>query len=229
MRFFQAILSSAAFAALVAALEINEFPAQGVVAGTTYTITYSPADDVPTTFVLRQGKSTDLDTVGTLTTTATGGKFQWTPSKDLPNEADYALEIKRGDTVNYSAQFPLTGGAASDDKPVSSSAASAAPSSSGKPSSTAGSSASSSASASASASASSTMEMSSAPSPSATMSTPAGNSTVTSATLSRSAMPTRSATGSASVPEVTGSGADSLLANPLAAIVGAAAALAYFA
>jgi hypothetical protein len=67
MRFFETILSAAAFAAAVAALEINDFPAEGVVAGQTYTITYSPADDTPTTFILRQGKSTDLDTVGTLT------------------------------------------------------------------------------------------------------------------------------------------------------------------
>ena len=67
MRFFETILSAAAFAAFAAALEINDFPADGVVAGQTYTITYSPADDTPTTFILRQGTSTDLDTVGTLT------------------------------------------------------------------------------------------------------------------------------------------------------------------
>ncbi|EUC44231.1 hypothetical protein COCMIDRAFT_37879 [Bipolaris oryzae ATCC 44560] len=226
MRFFQAILSSAAFAALVAALEINDFPAQGVVAGNSYTITYSPADNVPTTFILRQGKSTDLNVIGTLTTTATGGKFQWTPSKDLSNQGDYALEIKRGDTVNYSAQFPLTGGAASDDKPVSSSTPSASTSASVKPSS----SASSSASPSPSASGSSSITSAASSSASASVSTPASNSTISSATLSRTPSPsaTRTPTGSASVPEVTASGADSLLANPLAAIVGAAA-LVFFA
>ncbi|EUC33016.1 hypothetical protein COCCADRAFT_5391 [Bipolaris zeicola 26-R-13] len=225
MRFFQAILSSAAFAALVAALEINDFPAQGVVAGNSYTITYSPADDVPTTFILRQGKSTDLDVIGTLTTTATGGKFQWTPSKDLPSKGDYALEIKRGDTVNYSAQFPLTGGAASDNTPSSSSSpsSSAAPSSSVKPS-------SSSASPSPSASGSSSITSAASSTPSASVSTPAGNSTISSVTLSRTPSPsaTRTPTGSASVPEVTASGADSILANPLAAIIGAAA-LVFFA
>lgn len=67
MRFFETILSGAALLAAVAALEINQFPADGVTAGESYTITYSPADDTPTTFVLRQGKSTDLDTVDTLT------------------------------------------------------------------------------------------------------------------------------------------------------------------
>ncbi|EOA88770.1 uncharacterized protein SETTUDRAFT_51857, partial [Exserohilum turcica Et28A] len=122
MRFFQTILSTAAFAALVAALEINQFPAQGVVAGQTYTITYSPADNTPTTFILRQGKSTDLNTIETITTTATGGKFEWTPSKSLPNQPDYALEIKQGSVINYSAQFPLTGGsgAAVSSAPISS-------------------------------------------------------------------------------------------------------------
>lgn len=221
MRFFQAILSSAAFAALVAALEINQFPSSGVVAGNTYTITYSPADNVPTTFILRQGQSTNLDTIATLTTTATGGTFQWTPDKSLANQADYALEIKRGDTVNYSGQFPLTGG--SDSKPVSSNSPSATPSA------TASASSASKSSASSSASMSSSMAMSSSASPSASPSpSSASNSTVSSATLSRSTA-SRTPTGTATVPEVTGNAGNSLLANPIAAIAGAAAAFAYLA
>jgi hypothetical protein len=67
MRFFQIVASGAAFIAAALALEINQFPAGGVKAGQTYTITYSPASDTPTTFILRKGLSTDLDTVGTLT------------------------------------------------------------------------------------------------------------------------------------------------------------------
>ena len=67
MRFFQMLASSAAFIAAALALEINDYPAGGVQAGKTYTITYSPADKTPTTFILRKGLSTDLDTVGTLT------------------------------------------------------------------------------------------------------------------------------------------------------------------
>lgn len=229
MRFFQTIISSAAFAALVAALEINQFPAQGVVAGQTYTITYSPADDKPTTFILRQGKSTDLDTIETITTTATGGKFDWTPSKSLPNKPDYALEIKQGDVINYSAQFPLTGG--SDSAPQSS----AAPSSS-KPSSTPVSSAAPSSmksSASPVSSPASSPVSSPASSPSATISTSMGsNSTVSSATLSvsRTSGATATPTGTRpNVPEVSGNAGNSLLANPIAAIIGAAAAFAYLA
>merc|ERR1712137_487046 len=199
MRFFETILSAAAFAAAVAALEINDFPAEGVVAGQTYTITYSPADDTPTTFILRQGQSTGLDTVATLTTSATGGKFEWTPTKSLVNEPDYALQIQQGTTINYSAQFPLSGGAEEDDSPVSSAVSSAMASAS-----------------SATASAAS----------SATISPSAGvNSTVTSATLTRSS--SGSATGSASLPEVTDSGAN--IRSPVAAMLGAAAAFAYFA
>ena len=69
MRFFQMLASSAAFIAAALAVEINEYPTGGVEAGKTYTVTYSPADNTPTTFILRKGLSTDLDTVGTLTCT----------------------------------------------------------------------------------------------------------------------------------------------------------------
>jgi transglutaminase/protease-like cytokinesis protein 3 len=218
MRFFETILSAAAFVAAVAALEINDFPAEGVVAGQTYTITYSPADNTPTTFILRQGQSTDLDTIATLTTTATGGKFEWTVEESLPNEPDYALQIQQGTTINYSAQFPLTGGSEEDDS-VSSALSSA---------SSATSSAASSAS-SALSSAKSSMITSAPASASATISPSAGvNSTVTSATLSRSRTTSGSATGSASLPEVTDSGAN-LIGSPVAAMLGAAAAFAYFA
>lgn len=67
MRFFQMVASSAAFIAAALALEINQYPTGGVQAGQTYTVTYSPADNTPTTFILRKGASTNLDTLGTLT------------------------------------------------------------------------------------------------------------------------------------------------------------------
>jgi hypothetical protein len=67
MRFFQMVASSAALIAAALAVEINQYPTGGVVAGQTYTVTYSPADNTPTTFILRKGASTNLDTVGTLT------------------------------------------------------------------------------------------------------------------------------------------------------------------
>jgi hypothetical protein len=66
MRFFETILFAAG---LVAAVTIDQYPTSGVVAGQTYTITYSPADGGPTTFLLRQGVSTDLTTIDTLTST----------------------------------------------------------------------------------------------------------------------------------------------------------------
>jgi hypothetical protein len=67
MRFFQMVASSAAFIAAALAVEINNYPTGGVQAGQTYTITYSPGGNTPTTFILRKGISTDLGTVGTLT------------------------------------------------------------------------------------------------------------------------------------------------------------------
>ena len=67
MRFFETVLSGAALVAAALALEINDFPSAGVVAGQTYTITYSPKDNTPTTFILRQGDSGNLNTVDTLT------------------------------------------------------------------------------------------------------------------------------------------------------------------
>ncbi|KAF1940268.1 hypothetical protein EJ02DRAFT_456210 [Clathrospora elynae] len=224
MRFFETILSGAAFVAAVAALEINSYPSAGVVAGQTYTVTYSPADNTPTTFILRQGKSTDLDTVDTITTTATGGSFKWTVPKTLANQPDYALEIKQGDMINYSAQFGLSGGST---PAVSSAVASIA--------SSAASSASSAASSAASAASSASAAMSSAVSSagaSSTMSSSASlNSTVSSATLSKTASSTSKPTGtsSGSVPEATTNAASSVTSSRLAAIIGAVAAFAYLA
>jgi len=66
---FESIFAGAAFvaAAMAQSLAINTFPSTGVVAGQTYEVTYSPADNIPTTFVLRQGASGNLNTIDTLT------------------------------------------------------------------------------------------------------------------------------------------------------------------
>merc|ERR1712137_1214972 len=150
-------------------------------------------------------------------------------SKDLENEADYALQIQQGETINYSAQFPLTGGADAEDEPVSSAmstpmaSASKTASSAGYPASSAMSMSSAMMSSSMS-SAMPSMTMTSVGSASASVSPSAGlNSTVTSATLSGSA------TGTGSIPEVTANSGNSLIASPLAAMFGAAAAFAYLA
>lgn len=66
MRFTQIIVSSAAlFAGVLAKPTIDSYPTAGVQAGQTYTVTYSPKD-AQVTFVLRQGASGNLNTIGTL-------------------------------------------------------------------------------------------------------------------------------------------------------------------
>ncbi|KZM26269.1 hypothetical protein ST47_g2557 [Ascochyta rabiei] len=230
MRFFQMVASGAAFIAAALAVEINQYPTGGVKAGQTYTVTYSPADNTPTTFILRKGLSTDLATIGTLTSTATGGTFSWTVASDLPDGSDYALEIRQaGQSPNYSGQFGLTGGSAV----ASSSAASASASSASAYSvSSVIASHASSASSAASASASSAASLSSlissvvssvhasATGTGAIISTASHNGTVSSATL------TGSATRSTGIPESTGA-ASSLSSAPLALLFGAAGVFAY--
>lgn len=216
MRFFQTILSGAALIAAAAALTIDTFPAN-VVAGETYTVTYSPKDNTPTTFILRQGPSGNLNTIETLTTTATGGSFSWTVKSTYANQPNYALEIRQGDVINYSGQFPLTGG--------SGSAASSAASSSR---------ASASSAAASSASAALSSAISSTHASASIVPSSGANSTVASATLSQSrtaaasgtSRPTSSTT--SGPPQSTGA-ASSLSSSPLAAIFGAFAAFAYLA
>jgi hypothetical protein len=206
MRFFQTLFAAAAFVAAAVAVkpEIHDFPAK-IVPGKTYEITYSPADDTPTTFVLRKGDNLNLEKVTVLTTSATKGKFSWTVSKDLPNRDDYALEIIQGaDTNNnYIGPIALSGSTASDLPSSSSAAPSTTAASSGKPT--------------------------GSTTASASVSTTAGsNSTVTSATLSRttSAPTGTTTTGSNGPPQSTG--AASNLGSPLALVLGGFAAMVYF-
>lgn len=213
MLFIQTLFAGAAFIVAAAALEINVFP-KTVEAGKTYTVTYSPADDTPTTFILRQGENEDLKTVSTLTTAATNGKFTWSVSEDLPNASNYALEIKQGSIVNYIGPISLTGSDAVSSA-VSSSVASSTRSA-----------------ASSSASASVTITSSAVTTASATVSPSIGlNSTITSATLSRTisstSRPTGTSTSTGGVPESTGA-ASSLASSPFAVLFGAVAAMVYF-
>jgi hypothetical protein len=66
MRFFETIFAGAALVAAALAVEINDCPRE-VQAGRSYTVTYSPGDDTPTTFLLRKGENADLKTITTLT------------------------------------------------------------------------------------------------------------------------------------------------------------------
>lgn len=218
MRFFGTVLAGAAlFAGAMAQLAINDYPSSGVEAGKTYTITYSPKDQVPTEIILRQGPSNNLNTIATLGT-ATGGSFTWTVAANLPNQADYAIEVRRGSTNNFSGQFGLTGGSAAVSSAVAS--ASAALSSA--------SAALSSVRASASSAIASITSRASSAAASASASVTAGsNSTVTSATLSRtpSASVSGSRTASASgPPQNTANAAAGFESSPAALVFGAVAA-----
>lgn len=211
MRFISSIFAGAALIASVFALEINEAPSNAQV-GETYTIRYSPADDTPTTFILRVGDAGNLDTVTTLTTTATGGTFQWTVDRNLPNDNTYALEIRQaGAQPNYLGPFTISG-----------STASSRVESSEEPSTT---------------SAPATETSSSAEETATLTTTVSGNSTIVLPTGSASGsgsarLPSRTS-GSGSSPTTSGPGAPENTDNaagslrPAGLVVGAVAALAY--
>ncbi|KAL5116262.1 hypothetical protein ACEQ8H_005820 [Pleosporales sp. CAS-2024a] len=208
MRFFEMLASGAALLSSAVAVTIDTYPSSGVEAGKSYTITYSPKDQ-PATFILRQGLSSNLNTIATLGQ-GSGGTFTWTPSASLANLPNYALEIQQGSEINYSGQFGLTGGS---NAPISSALSSA-------------SAALSSAASVSPASASTTA----APSASVPASSGA-NSTVASATLSKttSAHPSKSTsttTGASAPPQSTGA-ASMMQSSPLALLFGAVAAFAY--
>lgn len=73
------------------------------------------------TIILRQGPSNNLQDVETLTTSATGGQYIWTPSSSLPNGNNYALQIKQGDQINYFGPFSVQGQSSSASASVSAS------------------------------------------------------------------------------------------------------------
>lgn len=210
MHFFKTLFAAALVAVVAAKPEIHNYP-RNIEPGKTYEITYSPADDTPTTFVLRQGKDLNLDKVDTLTTSATKGKFSWTVSKDLPNRNDYALEIIQGPSTNnnYVGPIKLTGSTATQ---APSSASSSVPASS---------------SGSASTSAKPTGSFSTTVS--GAVSTSVGsNSTVTSPTPSATTpAPTSARTTPGSGPPRS-TGAASNLGSPLALVLGGFAAMVYF-
>ena len=93
------------------ALTFNSVP-NPMSVGVAQTITYGAPDLAsPVTIVLRRGAATDLATLATLTTTATGGTFVWTPPPTLVSDTDYALEIRQDGVNNFFGPFELLGGA----------------------------------------------------------------------------------------------------------------------
>ncbi|KAF7184960.1 hypothetical protein HII31_13583 [Pseudocercospora fuligena] len=111
--FFKSLLVSA-LAALATAqsnpLGFTKVP-NPVTVGKPNVITYMTNDDTtPVTILLRRGDSNNLQTVKTLTTSATDGSYIWTPENDLDNGSDYALEIQQsGNEPNYYGPFQIQG------------------------------------------------------------------------------------------------------------------------
>ena len=68
MRFTQTLFAGASLvASAFGAVQFTVGPPSTVEVGTAYTLKYTPADDTPTTILLRKGESTDLHTLSTLT------------------------------------------------------------------------------------------------------------------------------------------------------------------
>merc|ERR1712072_1467945 len=106
---------SALAAAQSTTLTFTEVP-QTVTDGQEQTIRYTTDDNsTAVTILLRKGPSENLQTVSTLTTSATGGEYLWNPSICLENGDDYALEIQQGSENNYFGPFTVQGRDASCD------------------------------------------------------------------------------------------------------------------
>jgi len=110
MKGFFAVAAAALVAVAQASIAITSFP-DAVVAGDSYTITYT-TDDLSdeVTVQLRNGDANDLQVVYTITESATGGKFTWDVPADLVDGDDYAIQVIDGEDVNYWGPFEITGG-----------------------------------------------------------------------------------------------------------------------
>ncbi|KAL8869793.1 MAG: hypothetical protein Q9174_004007 [Haloplaca sp. 1 TL-2023] len=119
MHFTQSLLVSAAAVVSVVAqtplIAFTSIPAV-VEAGNQYTLEYSGGnDDEAVTIILRRGDdSRNLEALGIVNGTATGGSAIWRVSPDIENGNNYALQISQGTsgnyTDNYSGRFTVTGG-----------------------------------------------------------------------------------------------------------------------
>lgn len=235
MRFFQsALLAVSALASVALAqsstLSFTNVPTS-VIVGKSYTIEWKTTDTTsPITITLRKGPSGNLQTISTLTSTATGTTYTWIPDKSLADGTDYALQITQGTQINYSGQISLSGGSLS----AISSSASASASSSVSASSSASAASVSSSVLSTAITGNSTASVT--PSVSAA-STGKGNSTISTATLSAtikvtSAITSAASTGASGTPTTAAQGAPTgaagqLGSSPMALIFGAVAAMAY--
>ncbi|KAI1412589.1 Ser-Thr-rich glycosyl-phosphatidyl-inositol-anchored membrane family-domain-containing protein [Hypoxylon sp. FL1857] len=174
---------AAIFAAIPAwAISITNSNFEGIQTGKPFEITWADAAG-PVTLTLKNGPSSNLQTVGEITSGQTGQSYTWVPSTSL-SSGTYALEISDGTDVNYSQQFEVAGG--------SSSSTSASSTVSSTLSTSTVSSTSASTTITSTSSASSTSS-SASQSSSSSSSTSSGSSTSTSASASTSASSTSSA------------------------------------
>ncbi|PVH84284.1 hypothetical protein DL98DRAFT_512665 [Cadophora sp. DSE1049] len=112
---FSTTLIFAAVAALASAQNPFSFTSlTSITAGEPFNITWAPSTGTTDTvsLVLRQGESTDLDTVETIASNIQNtGSYLWTPSTSIVNGAGYAFQIiddGNTDIVNYSGQFSIS-------------------------------------------------------------------------------------------------------------------------
>jgi hypothetical protein len=114
MRFSTVLLSVAAFAAAVLAAEnpiIKPDGKEPILAGHTFTIEWKPTTEGTITLTLRQGPSTNLNTLGVIADKVpNSGTYEWTPDASLPSGDNYAIMITsaNGD-VNYTPLLTITG------------------------------------------------------------------------------------------------------------------------
>ncbi|KAI0396643.1 hypothetical protein F5Y17DRAFT_418174 [Xylariaceae sp. FL0594] len=104
--FSAVILAAAGVANALVKLTNSDY--SGIEAGKTFKITWSDAAG-PVTLTLKNGPTTDLKDVETITSGATGSSFSWTVDPTLP-DGEYAIEIDDGEEPNYSPQFEISGG-----------------------------------------------------------------------------------------------------------------------
>ncbi|KAF7543500.1 hypothetical protein G7Z17_g10687 [Cylindrodendrum hubeiense] len=107
MKYSVATIAALATAAMAKPVLLNTDYA--AVIGTPFTIKFSGCDS-GCTIILQNGNSKDLKDYETLTATAKGDSFTWTP-KDLPtDEYNYKIIDNSDETeFNYSSQFTIVG------------------------------------------------------------------------------------------------------------------------
>ncbi|KAM5442974.1 hypothetical protein MferCBS31731_001847 [Microsporum ferrugineum] len=137
MHFFKTLIAGAALVASVVAqgkISFTSFPSS-LQAGKPCEITWTGGNpQAPVTITLRKGESTNLKDVAVLTSSATGGRYTFTPSTSLVNGPDYALQISQGGEINYTGLFTISGGSGTPSSTSATTTSSSSSAYSGEPS-----------------------------------------------------------------------------------------------